>query len=65
MDCVSGPATDNSAGVDYIEQRFGKRAANGRTEPVRLADLVEAKMRSVPDRACRVKSKIGGQKEVA
>ena len=44
IDCVSGPATDNSAGVDYIRQRFGKAAANGRGEPLRLADLVESKV---------------------
>jgi hypothetical protein len=44
VDCVSGPATDNSAGVDYIQTRFGARAANGQREPVRLADMVEAKV---------------------
>lgn len=44
VDVVSGPATDNSAGVDYIRQHFGVEAANGRTEPVRLADIVEAKL---------------------
>jgi hypothetical protein len=44
VDCVSGPATDNSAGVDYVEQRFGKPAANGRNAAERLADLVEAKI---------------------
>lgn len=41
VDCVSGPATDNSAGVDYINRNFGKTAANGRNEPIRLADIVE------------------------
>jgi hypothetical protein len=44
VDCISGPATDNSAGVDYIEQRFGTPAANGRNEPARLADMVEARL---------------------
>jgi hypothetical protein len=42
VDCVSGPATDNSAGVSYIEGRFGTRAANGRNDPSGLAGLVEA-----------------------
>ena len=37
VDCVAGPATDNSAGVDYIEQRFGVAAANARTDPAQLA----------------------------
>ena len=41
VDCVSGPATDNSAGVDYIEQRFGMRPPTA--APTRaLADMVEA-----------------------
>ncbi len=44
VDCISGPATDNSAGVDYIRQRFGQAAANGRTQPALLADLVEGKL---------------------
>jgi hypothetical protein len=41
VDCVSGPATDNSAGVDYIQQRFGKTAINARWDAERLAALVE------------------------
>ncbi|MDQ3929993.1 MAG: hypothetical protein M3328_12715 [Chloroflexota bacterium] len=41
VDCVSGPATDNSAGVDYITEHFSIDAANGRTEPDRLAAMVE------------------------
>lgn len=41
VDCISGPATDNSAGVDYITEHFGTFAANGRSEAVRLADMVE------------------------
>jgi hypothetical protein len=41
VDCVSGPATDNSAGVDYITGNFNIAAANGRSEPARLAGMVE------------------------
>ena len=44
VDCVSGPATDNSAGVNYIESQFATPAANGRREAARLADLIEAKV---------------------
>jgi hypothetical protein len=44
VDCISGPATDNSAGVDYVQERFGKPAANGRVNPVELANLVEGKL---------------------
>jgi hypothetical protein len=47
VDCVSGPATDNSAGVSYIEERFGRPAANGRADPDRLADLVDARLSSL------------------
>jgi hypothetical protein len=47
VDCVSGPATDNSAGIDYVQQRFGKPAANGREHPVELANRVESKL-SIP-----------------
>ena len=41
MDVIAGPATDNSVGLDYITGEIGKAAANARTEPGRLADLVE------------------------
>lgn len=41
VDCVSGPATDNSAGIDYINQNFGMQAANGRNQAAKLADIVE------------------------
>ncbi len=44
VDCVSGPVTDNSAGISYVEERFGLPAANGRNAPVRLATLVEEKL---------------------
>ena len=49
VDCVSGPATDNSAGVDYIEGRFGKPATNGRVAPEQLADMVEARLSDAGD----------------
>jgi len=42
VDCISGPATDNSAGVDYVQQHFGKPAVNARLQPALLADLVES-----------------------
>jgi hypothetical protein len=41
IDVIAGPATDNSVGLDYISNEIGKAAANARTEPGRLADLVE------------------------
>lgn len=44
VDCLSGPATDNSAGVSYIEERFGVPAANGRSDPGKLADLVASRI---------------------
>ena len=44
VDCVSGPATDNSAGVDYIQQRFARPAINGRWDAERLVGLVERKV---------------------
>jgi hypothetical protein len=47
VDCISGPATDNSAGIDYIEGQFGKRAVNGRVDPTGLADIVDCGLRSV------------------
>ncbi len=48
VDCISGPATDNSAGIDYIKQHFGMRAANGRSDPIQLADLIEARVFAPP-----------------
>jgi hypothetical protein len=42
VDCISGPATDNSAGVDYITHHFGKPATNARRDPHHLADLIES-----------------------
>ncbi len=44
VDCISGPATDNSAGTNYIQLHFGVRGANGRDQPVEIADLVEDKV---------------------
>jgi hypothetical protein len=44
IDCVAGPTTDNSAGVEYIEQRFGVPAANARTDPAQLAKLIQHKV---------------------
>ena len=41
VSCISGPATDNSAGINYIEQRFGMVAANGRNNPEKLAGIIE------------------------
>ena len=39
---VTGPATDNKAGAELIETRIGVVAANARTSPERLTDLVLA-----------------------
>ncbi|MEO8285094.1 MAG: hypothetical protein ABI670_01505 [Chloroflexota bacterium] len=44
VDCISGPASDNSAGVDYITRNFDKPAVNGRRDPLGLASLVEARL---------------------
>jgi hypothetical protein len=37
---VTGPATDNKAGAELIERKVGVAAANARTSPERLTDLV-------------------------
>lgn len=47
VDCVSGPATDNSAGVDYIRDHFGKPAVNARWDPDKLAGMVANKLYGV------------------
>jgi hypothetical protein len=39
---VTGPATDNKAGAELIERKVGVPAANARTSPERLTDLVDA-----------------------
>jgi hypothetical protein len=44
VDCISGPATDNSAGIDYITERFGKPAMNGRRDALGLTSLVEDRL---------------------
>lgn len=44
VDCVSGPATDNSAGVDYIRNRFSHEAINARWNADALANIVEKKL---------------------
>ena len=37
----------NSAGSEYIEQRFGVAAVNARTDPAQLARLIERKVFTV------------------
>jgi hypothetical protein len=41
VDVVSGPATDNDVGNRYVTRELKVAAANARTEPHRLAQLVE------------------------
>lgn len=40
IDIMSGPATDNQVGEEYVERELGIPAANARTAGERLADLV-------------------------
>ena len=40
IDVVSGPATDNEVGERYVESELGLAAANARTRPGLLVDLV-------------------------
>jgi len=40
IDIMSGPATDNQVGEEYVEKELGIPAANARTAGERLADLV-------------------------
>lgn len=40
VDLMSGPATDNAAGGEYMEGELGLPAANARTDSARLATLV-------------------------
>jgi hypothetical protein len=44
VDCISGPTTDNSAGVDYIKGRFSKQAINARSHTGLLASLIAGKL---------------------
>ncbi len=41
VDAIAGPATDNQVGVAYVQGTLAVPAANARTDPERLADLVE------------------------
>jgi len=41
IDGIAGPATDNDVGVSYVRNVLGLPAANARTEPEALADIVE------------------------
>ena len=41
-DVISGPATDNAVGRDYIEGKLGVKAINARLEREKLGALVEA-----------------------
>src|SRR5579863_9054426 len=45
---VTGPATDNLAGTQIIEQTLGVPAANARTQSERLARLVSDRLGRVP-----------------
>jgi hypothetical protein len=40
IDIMSGPATDNQVGEEYVERELGIPAANARTAGEKLADLV-------------------------
>lgn len=42
VDVVAGPATDNDVGEAYVRDQLGLPAANARTHPDQLVDLVEA-----------------------
>lgn len=48
IDIVSGPATDNEVGERYVEDELGIPAANARTNPDRLGDLVLERLRLNP-----------------
>ncbi len=41
VDVVAGPATDNSVGETYVTGELGLAAANARTDPSLLVDLIE------------------------
>jgi hypothetical protein len=41
VDVIAGPATDNDVGMHYIRESLGLPASNARTEPEKLADIVE------------------------
>jgi hypothetical protein len=44
IDLFSGPATDSSVGVEYIEGAFGVGAINARLNPERLGEEVERRL---------------------
>jgi len=46
VDIMSGPATDNEVGEQYVERDLGVVAANARTSGAKLADAVEAKLKA-------------------
>ena len=41
---MAGPATDNSAGIDYIKEHFDEQALNARTAPDLLGNLISDKL---------------------
>jgi len=41
VDGIAGPATDNDVGLRYVRETLGLPAANARTDPEALADIVE------------------------
>jgi hypothetical protein len=45
LDVMAGSATDNEVGSAYIARELGVPAINARTEPHRLADAIERKLR--------------------
>jgi hypothetical protein len=40
IDLYSGPVTDNSVGIDYIEANLKRPAVNAGRQPVRMAEVV-------------------------
>lgn len=44
LDVLSGPATDNAVGRDFIEKKLGVPAVNARLDHQKLGDLVAAKL---------------------
>ncbi|MDQ3928018.1 MAG: hypothetical protein M3328_02595 [Chloroflexota bacterium] len=50
VDCICGPVTDNSAGIDYVRNHFGKPAVNARNHPEQLGPVILAKFASFDPR---------------
>jgi hypothetical protein len=44
-DVMAGAATDNEVGSAYIGRELGVPAVNARTDPHRLADVIERRLR--------------------